>query len=54
MLFENLFGPELRSDGVAERIQAMVFAPNTIRLKAVLALYLETKMWWMILCEGMV
>ena len=54
MLFGHLCCPGLGSDGVAELIQVVLFAPNTIRLKAVLALYFDTKKLWMILCEGKV
>ena len=54
MLFGHLCCPGLGYDGVAELIQAVLFAPNTIQLKAVLALYFEMKTRWMILCEGMV
>ena len=54
MLFGHLCYRGLGSDGVAELIQAVLFAPNTIRLKAVFALYFDTKTRWMILYEGMV
>ena len=54
MLFGHLCCRGLGSDGVAELIQAVLFAPNTIRLKAVFALNFDTKTRWMTLCEGMV
>ena len=54
MLFGDLCCPALRSDGVAGPKQAVLFAPNTIRSRAVHALNLETKKGWMILCGRMV
>ena len=54
MLFGYLCCRGLGSDEVAELIQVVLFAPNTTRLKAVFALYFDTKRRWMILCEGMV
>lgn len=54
MLFGDLCCPALRSGGVAGLKEAVLFAPNTIQLRAVHALNLETKKRWMTPCGRMV